>query len=222
MVQWPVGAQFQMVTGFVPNCQPWSGNLVGGEAAWNSIYRKRIFPFFSPSYFPPPSLFFKGYNNRTEFVLETGICPSVTGSCWYVFLGSHGNVCSPVWRLAVLSFEGFSAKTEKPFSPVYQWRFPALCAGAGLLLRARQWGLRGLLWQRWWRALLMERSPVFSRARLHSSCRCLFFLTRYDLERSGRSPERHERNPLLWYGLSQEFTLNPVCLWPSVQTMHSA
>lgn len=61
---------------------------------------EKDFPFFfffsSPLIFSS-SLFFKGHNNnRTEFVLETGICPSVTGSCWYVFLGSTeiASVCS--------------------------------------------------------------------------------------------------------------------------------
>lgn len=44
--------------------------------------------FSSPSH---PPVFFTGDNKKAEIVLETGIWPAVTGSCWYVFLGSHGN-----------------------------------------------------------------------------------------------------------------------------------
>lgn len=146
VVQWPVGAQFQMLTGFVISTADqgasWEEKLLGTTSVGKD------FPFFCPLVFFPPSLFFKGHNNRAEFVLETGICPSVTGSCWYVFLGSHGSrQCLQSNLKAVLRI-GDLLKQKSFLSLVYACRFPALCAGAGLLTRAGQWGLRGLLWQR--------------------------------------------------------------------------
>ena len=117
------------------------------------------------------SPFSKGDHKKAEFILETGMCPSVTGSCWYVFLGSHGNQqCSQPSVKAGCPQDLGDLRQQRMFLSRVSVRFPVLCELCAL------WGLWASLGQRRWRRAHSSahgRITCLSSVCLHGFCRCM-------------------------------------------------
>lgn len=141
-------------------------------------------------------------------------------------------VCSPIWRLAQSQDWRDLLKQKPLFLPCIWGDFLHCVWGLACPGKAGQWDLMGWLWQKWWQrawgwALLVERSPVFSKACLLCSCRCM--LLELDMDCKGLEG-LHKAIGKGYYsdrrvnlGYPRNFRLiQVICMWPLELTLHAA